>query len=185
MGSAKVATKHGQVEAAHAAERRDALAGRLFEAAIGTLDVLSIYVGDRLGLYRALAESGAVTSVELAARTSTSERYVREWLEQQATTGLVEVDDPRADATARRYALPAGHAEVLVDRDSLSSMIGFLRLTVGVSLPLQALLEAFRSGGGVPYPSYGRDTREGIAEGNRPMFLNLLGQQWLPAIPDV
>src|SRR5207237_4450313 len=64
-------------------------------------------------------------------------------------------------------------------------MIGCLRLTVGVTLPLPALLEAFRTGGGVPYPDYGQDTREGIAEGNRPMFLNLLGQQWLPAIPDV
>src|SRR6476620_12371450 len=88
-------------------ERRDALVGRLFEAVLGTMDLLNIYLGDRLGLYRALSEGGPATPPELAARTGTHERYVREWLEQQAVTGLLTVDDPAKDASARTYVLPA------------------------------------------------------------------------------
>ncbi len=166
-------------------ERRDALVGRLFEAAIGTMDVFAVYIGDRLGLYEALAARGAATAPELAAATGTHERYVREWLEHQAATGILAVDDVAAAPTARRYRLPAGHDEVLLDRDSLNYLSALLRLVVGATRPLPALLEAFRRGGGVPYPEYGADTREGIAEMNRPMFVNLLGSAWLPALPDV
>ncbi len=75
-------------------ERTGALVGRLFEAALGTMDVMSVYLGDRLGLYRALAGSGGSTSQDLAARAAVDERYAREWFEQQAVTGILEVDDP-------------------------------------------------------------------------------------------
>src|SRR5439155_1397428 len=73
----------------------------------------------RLGLYRALAEGGPATSTELAWRTGTAERYVREWLEHQAVAGLVGVEDPSAPASERRYSMPAEHLDVLVDRDSI------------------------------------------------------------------
>lgn len=173
-----------------ATKQRDALVERLFDAAIGMLDVMSVYVGDRLGLYAVLAERSSLTAKQLAQATGTHERYIREWLEQQASTGILQVD---ADETgpgsetgeARRFSLPAGHAEVLIDRDSLNCLAGLLRLTVGVSKPLPALLEAYKTGAGVPYPDFGVDTREGIAEMNRPMFVNLLGQEWLPAIPEL
>ena len=167
-----------------ATEKRDALVGRLFDAVLGTMDVLTFYVGDRLGLYQALVDRGSLTAAQLAAATGTHERYVREWLEQQAATGILEADDaPSADL--RRFAVPDGHAEVLTERDSLNCLAGLVRLAVGVSLPLQAVLEAYKSGTGVPYPDFGVDTREGIAEMNRPMFINLLGQDWLPAIPEI
>ena len=168
-----------------ATEQRDALVGRLFEAVIGTLDVFCIYIGDRLGLYRALADHGSATAPALAAATGTHERYVREWLEQQTATGLLEVEDAQAEATGRRYRIPPAYREVFLDCDSLSYLAALLRLVVGVTRPLPAVLEVFRTGGGVPYPDYGVDTLEGIAEMNRPMFLNLLGSRWLPAIPDV
>ena len=112
-------------------EQRDALVGRLFQAAISTLDVSSIYVGDRLGLYRALADRGSATPGELAAATGTNERYVREWLEQQAATGILEVEDTAAEATARKFRVPLGHREVLLERDSLNWLTGLLRLVVG------------------------------------------------------
>jgi SAM-dependent methyltransferase len=166
-------------------ERRDALVGRLFEAAIGTMEVLCVYVGDRLGLYRALGERGATTTAELAAATGTHPRYVREWLEQQAASGLLDVEGASVVPEARRYTLPAAYREVLLDRDSLNYLAGLLRLVVGVGQPLPALLQAFRTGDGVPYADYGPDTREGIADMNRPMFLNLLSTAWLPAVPDV
>jgi SAM-dependent methyltransferase len=167
------------------AEQRDALVGRLFESAIAALDIFSIYIGDRLGLYQALADAGPTTSTELAAATGTSERYVREWLEQQAATGILAVDDPTAAPTERRFALPDAYREVFLDPESLNYMASMLRLVVGAASPLPAVLRAFRTGEGVPYDDYGPDTIEGIAAMNRPMFLNLLGSEWLPAIPEV
>ena len=92
----------------------DALAGRLFDAVLGAMDVQAAFLGDRLGWYRALAGDRPLTSTELAARTATAERYAREWLEHQAVTGILVVDDD-PDAGRRRYHLPAGHAEVLTE----------------------------------------------------------------------
>ncbi|HSH33157.1 MAG TPA: SAM-dependent methyltransferase, partial [Actinomycetota bacterium] len=86
----------------------DALAGRIFGAVLETFDVYAVYIGDRLGYYRALAADGPATSAELAARVGAAERHTREWLEQQVTTGYLSVDDVGAEPTARRYALPPG-----------------------------------------------------------------------------
>lgn len=95
-----------------ASERRDALAGRLVQAMLGTMDLLNLYLGDRLGLYRALA-AGAATPAELAERSGIHSRYAREWLEQQAVSGLLAVDDAGKPEEERRYSLPPGHDEVL------------------------------------------------------------------------
>src|SRR3712207_4494967 len=166
-------------------QRREALAERVFGSAIGFMEILSIYVGDRLGFYRALADDGGATPSQLAAATATNERYTREWLEQQAVAGILEVHDERAEPKARRYLLPEGHNEALLERDSLYYVAPLAQQMVGITRPLAAVLEAYRTGGGVPYPDYGEDMREGIAYGNRPMFVNLMGTEWLPAIPDV
>ena len=171
-------------ETSLAAERAEALANSLLSASVATMEVFAVYLGDRLGYYDALARDGAATSTELAARTGTNERYTREWLEQQAMAGVLDVDDT-GDPFTRRFSLPPGHDEVLTDRDSLSYMSPVLRLTVGTTLPLQALLDAYRTGGGVPYPDYGADTREGIADMNRVMFINQLASEWIPALPDI
>src|SRR5687767_12722879 len=88
--------------------------------AVGTVELLSVYLGNRLGLYRALQDEGPATSAELSSRGSINERYAREWLEQQAVAGLLEVDTPSDDALARRYHLPAEHAEPLLDDRSLN-----------------------------------------------------------------
>jgi 2-polyprenyl-3-methyl-5-hydroxy-6-metoxy-1,4-benzoquinol methylase len=167
------------------AARRDALAGRLMEATLGLIDVGAIYIGDQLGLYRALARGGRMTSSRLAIETGTHERYAREWLEQQAVSGLLEVDDPARPADARRYSLPPGHADVLVDPDSLSTMLPLAQLGIGVLRVMPALLDAFRTGGGVSWAAFGSEVREGQAAQNRPAFLRLLGEEWLPAIPDL
>jgi hypothetical protein len=160
-------------------QRRDELVGRLFEAVLGMNDLYLIYIGDRLGFYRTLAEAGKVTPAELAAATGTHERYVREWLEQQAVTGILEVEGKEA----RRYGIPDGYEEVLTERDSLNYLAPFARMMVGMMRPLPAVMEAFRSGGGVPYAEYDADFCEGQAEMNRVQFINLLGSEWLPAVP--
>ncbi|MBA3383218.1 MAG: methyltransferase domain-containing protein [Actinobacteria bacterium] len=160
------------------------LAERLFEAVLGFGDVYMVYVGDRLGLYRALADHGAATAPELAKATGTDPRYVREWLEQQAVTGILHVDGEQAP-DERRYSISDGHAEVLLERDSLNFMAPFLRMMVGMTRPLPSVLEAFRNGGGVAYADFDADFVEGQGDANRVQFVNLLGQSWLPALPDV
>jgi SAM-dependent methyltransferase len=168
-----------------AATRRDALVERLFLATVGTWDVLAVYVGDRLGLYRILAERGPTTSGELAGAAGASERYVREWLEQQATSGILEVDDAHADVGARRYTLPAGHDEALVDERSLNCIAPIGQLVAACAKPIEAVLGAFRTGLGVAYADYGADLHEGQARFTRPMFDQLLADEWLGAAPDV
>ena len=93
--------------------RRDALVERLFNATLGAFDLYAVYLGDRLGLYRALASCGALTSGELAAAAGIAERYAREWLEQQAVAGILDVSDDR-------FSLPPGHDEALIDEASLA-----------------------------------------------------------------
>ena len=166
-------------------ERRDALVERLFEATLGTWDLLAVYLGGRLGLYRALADQGALTAPGLAEATGTNERYVREWLEQQAASGILEVDDAGKDANERRYSLPAGHDEALLDETSLNFIAPIAKLVAACTTALDELVAAFRSGEGVSYAAYGADLHEGQAEFTRPMFDTLLGSEWLPAIPDV
>ena len=166
-------------------QRREALVERVFGSAIGFMELLSIYVGERLGLYRALADGGAATAPELADTTGTHERYAREWLEQQAVAGILQVENADAQPEERRYLLPEGHDEVLLERDSLYYVAPFAQMMVGITRPLPAVLEAYRTGRGVPYPEYGEDMRHGIAYGNRPMFVNLMGSEWLPGVPDV
>jgi 2-polyprenyl-3-methyl-5-hydroxy-6-metoxy-1,4-benzoquinol methylase len=161
------------------------LVDRIFGSCIGFMEIVSIYVGDRLGFYRALVDDGGATATQLADATGTSERYAREWLEQQAVAGILEVEDERAEPEERRYRLPEGHDEVLLERDSLYYAAPLPQQMVSITRPLPALLEAYRTGGGVPYPDYGKDMREGIAHANRAMFVNLMGTEWLPAVPDV
>jgi SAM-dependent methyltransferase len=162
-----------------AAERRDALVERLFASTSGALDVLAVYLGDRLGLYRALDELGSAKPEELAAAAGLNERYVREWLEQQARSGILDVDGER------RFSLPEGHAEPLLDETSLNYAAPFGKLVVSCVRPIDALLEAFRTGDGIPYADFGADMHEGQAEFTRPMFEHLLGTEWLPAVPEL
>jgi 2-polyprenyl-3-methyl-5-hydroxy-6-metoxy-1,4-benzoquinol methylase len=159
-----------------------ALVERLRAHALGALELYTIYLGERLGLYRALADGDPVTSSELAERTGTVERYVREWLEQHAASGLLEVDDPAAGPLDRRYRMPPEHVPVLADPEHVlyegHKGIDIVR----GARPLPDLVEAFRTGGAPPPLPW---EPEGRAEFNRATFLNLLGTEWLPAIPDV
>ena len=161
---------------------RDVLVERMFGATIHALDLVHIYVGDKLGLYRCLAESGPLTTVELAKQCAIDERYAREWTEHQAVAGILRVALDGSGGT-RQYELPAGHAEVLLDENSLSYMAPLASLFVGAMKPLDQVLAAFRTGAGVEYADYGEDLRRGIARINRPMFLNLLAQEWFPQVP--
>jgi SAM-dependent methyltransferase len=161
----------------------DAFVERLFGAVLATMDLHAVYLGDRLGYYRALAQD-PLTSAELAARTGTAERYAREWLEQQAVTGILRTD-PQADGAERRYTLPAAYVGPLTDVLDLGHVAPFARMTIGFVKQVELLLEAFRTGGGVSWAQHGADARQGQAGANRPLYLGPLGREYLPSIPDV
>jgi len=167
------------------AQQRDSFVERMLDSVRGLFDIFAIYLGDQMGFYQALAADGSATSVELAAHTHAHERYVREWLEQQTVFGILEVENHEASPTERRFRLPAAQAEVLTDADSLNYLAPLAQLGVGVTRPLDSLLKAYRKGGGVPFADYGRDLRIGQGNMNRTMFLQQLGTEWLPAIPDI
>jgi len=165
-------------------ESTDAFLERLGESMLGAFDVLSIYLGDLLGLYDPLV-SQWLTSTELADRADVHERYAREWLEQQTVSGLIECDDPTAPATQRRYRLSETQAEVLADRDNLAYLTPFMRVIASSAVQLPALLDAYRTGGGVAWAQYGDPMRTGQGDANRALFLHELGSSWLPSLPGV
>ncbi|MGH2920842.1 MAG: class I SAM-dependent methyltransferase [Gaiellaceae bacterium] len=105
------------VAATEASGRRDALVERLFGATLGTFDIVAVYLGVRLGLYRALDDLGTAQSHELAAAAGLNERYVREWLEQQATSGILDGEGHSSMAIARAY--PKVHVDG-IDLDEAS-----------------------------------------------------------------
>jgi SAM-dependent methyltransferase len=172
-------TTHADVDA------REALAERLVDDVTRAMETLSVYLGLELGLYQALGDLQPATEAEVADRAGIAVRYGREWLEQQASAGYVVCDDPARPAEERRYRLPAGHAEVLLDRDSPYHIAPVAVMLAGVARVLPELLEAYRTGGGVPYAAYGLQIRRGIAAANRPMFLHELASAWMPAVPGI
>jgi SAM-dependent methyltransferase len=166
-------------------DRAEALAERLFGATLGALELFSVYLGTELGLYRTLADYGPLTPAALGERGAIAERYAREWLEQQAVAGLVEVEDAEADAQGRRYRLPAEHARVLCQPDDLLHVAPFAHTIAGIGGVIGRVADAYRTGGGVPYSAYGKAFRYGQGHINRPAFSNELVADWLAAMPDV
>jgi SAM-dependent methyltransferase len=149
---------------------------------VGALELLAVYQGERLGLYQALQAGGPATSAELAARTGTTERYIREWLEHHAAGGLLEVDNPAAEPLARRYWLPPGHVPVLADTGDARYQAYNGTEIVRAARWMPEVVNAVRNGGAPPPLPW---APEGRPEFNRAVFLNLLARQWLPAIVDV
>ncbi|MGI9022180.1 MAG: class I SAM-dependent methyltransferase, partial [Acidimicrobiales bacterium] len=118
---------------------------------------------------------------DLAERVGIAGRYAREWLEHQAVAGILEAADDGSGT--RRFTLPPGHAEVLIEADSPTLLSPLALGVVSLAQALPQVLDAFRTGGGVPYEAYGTDVRECISRLNRPMFVNLLAQKWFPGVP--
>lgn len=157
-------------------------AEKLFMAGLAAMELANIELGERLHLYEVLAE-GPRTAPELAAAAGIAPRYAREWLEQQAVAGVVEVDDTGKDPDARRFTLPAAHAHCLLDDDSEACMKPLAAIAPWLSTSLDLMTEEFRSGRGVAFGDF--DLHDLQAAFTRPVFVNHLVQNWLPALPDV
>ncbi|HET7324108.1 MAG TPA: methyltransferase, partial [Halococcus sp.] len=167
------------------ARQTEAFIDHLLDSLAGAFEVYTIHIGDQLGFYETLADEGALTPRDLATHTETHERYVREWLEQQTVAGILAVENERANASERRYSLPSEYVEPLTEESSLNFLAPLAQLFVGAASPIDRVVEAFSTGKGVPFAAFGHDLHEGQGRMNRSVFSQLLGEEWLPAVPDV
>lgn len=159
--------------------RRDAFVERMGASTLGAFDLAAVYLGVKLGLYQALADDGPMTAAELAKRTGTNERMIREWLEQQGATELL---DAERDGDGWRFTLPPEHAAPLLDPDALDGVAGGVRGLVAELAQLPRLVEAYRTGTGIPYEDYGPDEWEGRAMSSKAQYLDAV-PGWVAALP--
>ena len=151
----------------------------MFSALLGAHQVQAAWLGGKLGWYECLAEKGPLTTTQLAHLTSSSERYAREWCEHQTISGWISCKDP--SAADRLYFLSKAQRAVLTDVDSLSFMLPACNITAGNGRHLDLLKDAYQNDGGVSWDEFGDDARDNQAAMNRSMFLQQLGQEFIPA----
>jgi SAM-dependent methyltransferase len=157
----------------------DALLGRFVADLGATVSGMNVVLGDRLGLYRGLAGIGRASSAELAARTGTTERYVREWLRGQAAGGYVTYD-PADD----RYRLSEEQAAAFADPAGLA-LPGAFQLAAACYRQLDPIAEAFRTGTGVGWHEQDPEVFTGTERFFRPGYVAHLVGSWIPALDGV
>jgi SAM-dependent methyltransferase len=150
--------------------------GELGAAANAALVVL----GDRLGLYKAMAGAGPTSAADLAERTETNQRQVREWLNAQAAGGFVRYD-PESD----RYTLPDEQAYVLADEDSPVFLPGAFELLAAAVRDEPHVTASFRHGGGLGWHEHSHGVFDGCERFFRPGYQHHLVQSWIPALDGV
>jgi hypothetical protein len=158
----------------------EAFVGKALGDLAGMVSVLQAGLGDRLGLFRALADGGPATAEELAARTAITPRYAREWL-----AGLTAAGYLRYDPQTGTWTVPREHAAVLVQEDGPVFFGGVWEELLGTLPHLDAVAEAFRDGGGVPPDAYGPSFWRGLERFTGTWFANQLLPVWIPAMPTV
>jgi 2-polyprenyl-3-methyl-5-hydroxy-6-metoxy-1,4-benzoquinol methylase len=150
--------------------------GKAISDVAATFHAGLVLIGDKLGLYRAMAGAGPLTPAELATRTGARERYVREWLSAQAAGGYVTYDP----ATGR-FTLPPEQAFLLIDAD----LPGAFQLSVGSIRDEPKITDAFRTGAGVGWHEHDAGVYEGCERFFRPGYAMNLVSQWIPALDGV
>jgi len=145
-----------------------------------TLNAALVVMGDKLGLYRALAGNGGLSPAELAERTGNAERYVREWLNAQAAGGYVDYDPDSG-----RYTLPPEQTVALTDPDSPAYLPGFFQIALGSVIDSPKIVEKARSGAGFGWHEHVHDVHEGCERFFRPGYNAHLVAEWLPALDGV
>ncbi len=138
------------------------------------------YIGDRLGVFKALADSGPVTSAELAAKTGLNERYLREWL--SAMTAATYID---YDAATAKYSMTPEHALVLAREESPFFLGGFLEMILPNVSVTPKVMEAFKKGGGVTQSEYSPETWEAMERSSANIYRHSFVRKWLPTLPEV
>lgn len=138
------------------------------------------YIGDKLGIFKAMAGAGPLTAEELALKTGLSERYIREWLGAMATAEYVEYD-----SATSKYLLPEEHAGPLGNEESPVFVGGFFQMLVPLVSVAPQVADAFRTGTGVSQSAYPPEFFAALERGTAPKFKHKLLKEWLPALPEV
>ncbi len=154
--------------------------GKLVSDAATTLSSALVLMGDQLGLYKAMATSGPLDSTELARLTGTNERYIREWLINQAATGYLEYTP-----STRLYSLPPEHAVALTEVNSPFYVIGLIQVATAMMKAESRIAEAFISGAGMPWGEHHHQLFEGTERTFRPGYIANLVASWLPSLEGV
>ena len=174
-----VAPSAEELEAARIGEFAEQLVGMLG----GATTLLTIELGRRFGLYRALHDYGPMTASALARITGAAPRYAREWLEQQAAAGILAARDAEPNDEARCFSLPAHHVPVLVDETHPAHAAPVAGLLAGIALAFPEVVADFRQGRGVAFDEYGAELRQGLGALNRPGFIHEM-RTWVDTLPD-
>jgi 2-polyprenyl-3-methyl-5-hydroxy-6-metoxy-1,4-benzoquinol methylase len=153
---------------------------KVVEEVGATLNTALVVLGDRLGLYKAMAGAGPLTPAQLAQRTGSAERYVREWLNAQAAGGFVEYEPDSG-----RYRLPPEQAVAFADEDSPAYLPGFFQVALGSVIDSPRLAEAARTGEGIGWHDHVSDVHEGTERFFRSTYNAYLVSEWLPALQGV
>ncbi|HKN22945.1 MAG TPA: class I SAM-dependent methyltransferase [Terracidiphilus sp.] len=138
-----------------------------------------VVIGERLGLYKALA-SGPMTSSELAAKTATDERYLREWLSSQAAGGYITYDDK-----TNKFSLSEEQAFTMAKEDSPAYLPGAFQLALGALNAVPRIADSFRSGAGMGWHEHDDGVFHGCEKFFRPGYAANLVSSWIPALEDV
>jgi SAM-dependent methyltransferase len=157
------------------------LSNRLFLAAVDMVELLNVYLGHTHDLYRRLADDGPVSCGRLADDAGLDRRYLREWLQGQVVAGFVTLAG--TDLDTDEFRLAPGARGVLVDETSPAYLAPLAQSAALAAQAVPALVDAFRTGAGVPYASYGPGAVSAQAALNRPAYIHLLAAHWVPAIP--
>src|ERR687890_498904 len=155
--------------------------GKVMSDLGGAYGAVLVYVGDKLGLYKAMAEAqeggGSISSEELASKTGTVERCVREWLANQAAGGYIKYDP-----LTRKYSLPKEHAMVLVDESSTVYSMGGFQATSAYFRETPEIIEAFRTGKGLSWADHDPELYQGSERFYKPVYIANLLSSWIPSL---
>jgi 2-polyprenyl-3-methyl-5-hydroxy-6-metoxy-1,4-benzoquinol methylase len=161
-------------------EKMNQLIGRFLDDFGATFHSAMVVIGDKLGLYKTLAEAGPITSKELADRSGTTERYVREWLANQTAGGYVTYD-----AATERYSLSEEQAFALADESSPAFLPGAFQLAVAAVKSESRIADAFRTGQGVGWHEHDPGLFRGTERFFRPGYAANLMSAWIPSLDGV
>lgn len=145
-----------------------------------SMSVLNMYLGHKLGLFEVLAHSKGMSPFDLANQTGYNERYIQEWLECMTVNGYIDYNE-----STGTFSISKEHATAFCDSENPNYISAFLCWIPSLAGITDPLIEAFKTGGGVPYEAYGNDTLEAVGMGNRPMFINDFVESWIPKLPDI
>jgi SAM-dependent methyltransferase len=159
-------------------EKLQQFMGKILSDLGGAASAVLVYIGDKLGLYKAMSDFGKpITSQELANLTLTSERYIREWLANQAAGGYLTYDP-----SSQRYTLPFEHAQALVNEDSPVYIAGGFQINMSFYRDEPRILEAFKTGKGIAWGDHDKDLYQGTERFFRPGYTANLVSSWIPAL---